>query len=174
MTWSVALLRGIAPTNPAMANANLRAVAESEGLEDVATVISSGNVVFRTDRDPEDVEAALEAAWPRELGFDSMTTLRSQAELETIVELNPFGDREHGAKSYLLVTFSKHPIPPIDIDPADPAVELVGLTEREIFTVTDTTMREGLGVMGRLESGVGKTITSRTWLTVGRILRRMG
>ena len=35
-----ALLRGIAPTNPAMANANLRAVAESEGLEDVATAYS--------------------------------------------------------------------------------------------------------------------------------------
>ncbi|HLV90799.1 MAG TPA: DUF1697 domain-containing protein [Acidimicrobiia bacterium] len=40
MTWYVALLRGIAPTNPAMANANLRAVAESEGLEDVATAYS--------------------------------------------------------------------------------------------------------------------------------------
>lgn len=157
-----------------MANANLRAVATAEGLENVASVISSGNLVFETDRDPADVETALEAAWPRELGFEAMTTLRSRAELEEIVEMDPFAGLTHGPKTYLLVTFSKYPLARIFWDESGPAVELVAVTEREIFTVNDTTLGAGLGGMNRLEDEIGKTITSRTWLTVERILRKMG
>ncbi|MFO7299472.1 MAG: DUF1697 domain-containing protein [Actinomycetes bacterium] len=174
MAWYAALLRGIAPTNPAMSNANLRAVAAAEGLESVATVISSGNLVFETERDPAEVEAALEAAWPRELGFESMTTLRSREDLEAIVALDPFRGLEHGPRSYLLVTFAKHPLPSTFWDAAEQGIDLVGRTDREVFTVTDTTIREGSATMSLLESGVGKQITSRTWLTVGRILARMG
>jgi len=157
-----------------MSNANLRAVAAAEGLESVATVISSGNLVFETERDPAEVEAALEAAWPRELGFESMTTLRSREDLEAIVALDPFRGLEHGPRSYLLVTFAKHPLPSTFWDAAEQGIDLVGRADREVFTVTDTTIREGSATMSLLESGVGKQITSRTWLTVGRILARMG
>ncbi len=163
--------------NPQMRNENLRAVAESVGLENVVSVISSGNLVFDTQRQPEEVEAALEEAWPNLLGFASTTLLRSRADLEDLATLAPFGDLEHGPKNYLLVTFSKHSLPEgtVRMDTSDPAVEVVGATDREIFTVTDTTIREGgLGVMSRLEAELGKTITSRTWLTVGRILKKMG
>lgn len=177
MTKYAALLRGIAPMNPQMRNEKLRAVAQSVGLANVASVISSGNLVFDTNRRPEEVEEAMEEAWPRLLGFESTTLLRSQADLEELEELAPFGNLEHGPESYLLVTFSKYSLPEgtARVDMSDPAVEVVGATDREIFTVTDTTVREGgLGVMSRLEAELGKTITSRTWLTVGRILRKMG
>lgn len=39
----VALLRGIAPTNPNMRNDKLREVFEKPGFKNVQTVISSGN-----------------------------------------------------------------------------------------------------------------------------------
>ena len=45
----VALLRGIAPTNPKMRNNRLREVFEDLGFSNVRTVISSGNVLFETD-----------------------------------------------------------------------------------------------------------------------------
>jgi uncharacterized protein (DUF1697 family) len=63
-----------------MANPRLRAVCEDLGLENVATVISSGNVVFETG--PNDVpglERTLEAAWSGQLGFESTTIIRSAA-----------------------------------------------------------------------------------------------
>lgn len=160
-----------------MANSNLRAVAESVGLTDVASIISSGNLVFQTPLAAVDVEAELEAAWPRELGFDSTTMVRSRDEIETLVDLNPFGDRTHGPDSYLLVTFAKHLLPPDLADSMPPAddIGLVGRTDRELFTVTDTTMRAaGLSTMAWLEADLGKQITSRTWLTIGRILKKMG
>lgn len=47
----VALLRGVTPTNPKMRNENLRGVCVGMGLSDVATVISSGNILFRSGSD---------------------------------------------------------------------------------------------------------------------------
>jgi uncharacterized protein (DUF1697 family) len=178
MTKYVALLRGIGPTNPAMANANLRAVCEDLGLANVSTVISSGNVVFETEvSDRTALEASLEAAWPARLGFESTTILRTQSELATLVEMAPFGRLVHGPSSYLLVTFSKHPLQ-LDFEtpyqPADRDYQVVGATNGEVFTVTDMTSGAAPDVMNWVESQWGKQVSSRTWLTIGRILKRMG
>ena len=164
--------------NPAMANANLRAVCEDLGLANVSTVISSGNVVFETDvSDRAELEASLEAAWPAKLGFESTTILRTQAELENLLQMAPFGDLVHGPSSYLLVTFSKHPLQ-VEFEtpyhPADRDYQVIAATTGELFTVTDMTGGGVPDVMVWVESQFGKQISSRTWLTVGRILKKMG
>lgn len=178
MTKYVALLRGIGPANPNMRNEKLRQVAESVGLEEVATVISSGNVVFETTRnDTAELEQTLEDAWKANLGFDSTTIIRSREELQRLVEMEPFGDREHGRRSYLLVTFCKNPVE-VDFEipyrPPDREYDIVEATTKELFTVTDTTSERTPDVMAWLEGRFGKEISSRTWLTVARILKKMG
>jgi hypothetical protein len=40
--------------------------------------------------------------------------------------------------------------------------------------VSDTTRAEGLGAMAWVEDRFGKQVSSRTWLTVARILKKMG
>ncbi|MFP3915481.1 MAG: DUF1697 domain-containing protein [Actinomycetota bacterium] len=178
MNQYVAFLRGIAPSNPAMKNDNLRAVSESLGLRDVSTVISSGNIVFQSDVDDIGaLEAMMEEAWPARLGFDSTTIIRRRRDLEELVERRPFGDREHGRETYLLVTFSRGPLA-VDFEvphfPPDGGFAVVAATDRELFTVSDTNARKTPDVMSWLESRFGKQISSRTWLTVQRILKRMG
>jgi uncharacterized protein (DUF1697 family) len=164
--------------NPAMSNANLRAVAEDLGLEKVATVISSGNVVFESDTtDRAGLETTLEAAWPEKLGFESTTILRNREELDRLVELAPFGDLEHGPTSYLLVTFSKHPVRvhfDLPYQPPDRDWSIVAATAGELFTVSDTSSSQGLGAMAWVEERFGKQVSSRSWLTVSRILKKMG
>ena len=87
----VALLRGIAPSNPNQRNEKLRSVFEELGFDEVRTVISSGNVLFRSDStDPAELEATLEEAWPAKLGFNSTTIIRSIPDLQQLVELDPF------------------------------------------------------------------------------------
>jgi uncharacterized protein (DUF1697 family) len=87
----VALLRGIHPGNPKMRNEHLRRVVEGLGHTDVATVISSGNVVFAsTIRSRARLEASLEAAWPEQLGFTSTTIVRSRTDLRLLVDGDPF------------------------------------------------------------------------------------
>jgi uncharacterized protein (DUF1697 family) len=176
MAKYVALLRGIGPANPNMRNEKLKEVAEEVGLSNVATVISSGNVVFQTDTDIGELESTLETAWKANLGFESTTIIRSQEALEGLMEFSPFGDLEHGRKSYLLVTFCKRPVE-VDFDipyrPVDRDYEIVAATGSELFTVTDTTSERTPDVMAWIESRFGKQVSSRTWLTVERILKKM-
>lgn len=176
-TQYVALLRGIAPSNQGQSNENFRRVSESLGLENVHTVISSGNVVFETDsKDPAGIESDLEMAWRDELGFESTTILRSRSDLERLVELEPFGDRDHGPETYLLATFAKTRLDydwDFPFQPEGKEYWVVAGTDREIFTVTDTVNSQTPDVMTWVEGQFGKDVTSRTWLTVFRILKRM-
>ncbi|MGD2061304.1 MAG: DUF1697 domain-containing protein [Acidimicrobiia bacterium] len=177
MTRYVALLRGIGPGNPNMRNEKLRGVCEHLGLDNVQTVISSGNIVFDSDRSPTEIETMLEAAWPSRLGFDATTILRSQRELEELAASDPFEGSEHTRETYLLTTFAKRELSYDFSFPHQPEgkdYRMVGGTERELFSVTDTVNGTSLDVMSWLEDTFGKEISSRTWLTVSRILKRMG
>ncbi len=177
MTKYVALLRGIGPGNPRMRNENLRAVCAALGFQHAATVISSGNVIFESASDDvEQLESRLEAAWPSQLGFKSTTIIRSRDHLEALVARSPFGALQHGPQSYLLVTFAKRSLPAkLDLPDGSPGddYQILSATDLELFTVTDTTAERTPDVMTWLERSFGQQITSRTWLTVGRILKRM-
>jgi uncharacterized protein (DUF1697 family) len=172
----VALLRGIAPMNPNQKNGKLRRVFEELGFEDVRTVISSGNVLFQSDStDADEMEAMLEEAWPAKLGFNSTTIIRSIPELQKLVEADPFAGFEHSRETYLLVTFCKR-APKIDFElphqAPGSATQLIAQIGRELFTVTDTTQGSGADAMGWLDKTFEKEITSRTWLTVHRVLKK--
>ncbi len=176
VTRYVALLRGIAPVDPRMRNVRLREVCDALGLRNVATVVSSGNVIFDADTtDTAALEEELQAAWLQRLGFASTTIVRTYEQLVALRDLAPFGDREHGKGTYLLVTFLKHQADqPVATPsaPLGPGFEVVAATDRELFSVSDTTTSQTPDAMAWLERELGKAITSRTWLTVTRILDR--
>ena len=173
----VALLRGIAPTNPNMHGAKLRGVAESLGYANVATVISSGNVVFDADdsQSAGEIERRLEAAWPEQLGFTSTTIVRSGDEIAQLIDANPFGDVEDTKASSLQATFFKHE-PQVDFDvPYTSAAgdyTIVSIADRVACSVVNLTGRTP-DLMRFLEKAVGKEISTRTWKTVHRIQRRL-
>lgn len=177
MTSYVALLRGIGPSNPNMHQSKLCGVVEDLGFADARGVISSGNVVFESDRtDTAQIEADLEAAWPENLGFTSTTVVRSRERLSHLVAADPFGGLEHGRASYLMVTFFKG-APVVDFEfphqPEGKHFMLRGLTDSALFTVADNTEATTPDLMTWLDRQFTKEITSRTWLTVQRILKKM-
>ncbi len=176
MMWA-ALLRGIGPSDPRMRNDNLRSVCLDLGFENVDTVLSSGNIIFETPVDDhEALEGTLEAAWPERLGFDSLTVVRSHGELAEMLERAPFGELHHGGEHYLLATFFKESVEierPLPYRPTAGPFEVVAATDREFYTVSDPTVQRAPDVMTWLQRAYGKRLTSRTWLTVQRIVRRM-
>jgi len=173
----VALLRGIAPTNPNMRNDKLRSVFEKLGFENVKTVISSGNVVFESSsRSVQKLEDSIEKALPKELGFRSTTIIRSQGHLQKLVDKNPFKGTEHSQKSSLNVTFLKKKRKidtkfPYKVDNRD--YTLLGIYDGAICSVIDLTSAKTPDLMVWLEKKFGKEITTRTWKTVERILKAM-
>ena len=164
--------------NPNQRNERLRGVCEDLGLRNVRTVISSGNVVFEADTDDVPaLEADLEAAWLDQLDFKSTTMIRSRSDLQSLTDADPFGGLEHGKTTYLLATFFKNPITvdfalPYTVPDRD--YRIVAATPRELYSVTDTTSAGTPDLMAWLENQFGKDLTSRTWLTVSRILTKMG
>ena len=177
MSTYVALLRGIAPLNPNMRNEKLRGVFEKLGFENVRTVISSGNVVFETpSRAVKKLEESIEKALPEELGFRSTTIIRSKAQIQQLVDKNPFKGMEHSQRSSLNVTFLKNRTSidikfPYKFDNRD--YTLLGMYEGAICSVIDLTSSKTPDLMGWLEKKFGKEITTRTWKTVERILKVM-
>jgi uncharacterized protein (DUF1697 family) len=177
MTKYVALLRGISPTNPSMRNDKLRSVFESLGLLNVKTVISSGNVLFETSlTDTQALEAMIEIALPTQLSFTSATIIRSREQLQQLVDSDPFKGAAHTQKSYLTVTFFKNK-PRIELDfpyrPENKAYKLLGVYDNAICSVVDLTTGRTPDLMSWLEKQFGKQITTRTWKTVGRILKNL-
>ena len=178
MTKYVALLRGIAPTNPNMRNDKLRGVFENLGFENVKTVISSGNVIFESpSRSVKKLEETIESALTEQLGFTSTTIIRSQGQIQKLVDKNPFQGMAHSQRSSLNVTFLKKKRRtnikfPHKIDNRD--YELLGMYDGAICSVIDLTSSITPDLMLWLEKQFGKEITTRTWKTVERILKTMG
>lgn len=173
-----ALLRGIGPSNPNMRNEKLRGVLERQGFDDVASVISSGNLVFRSDEtDIPALESRIEDALHADLEIDSATLLRTAEELEAMIAAEPFGDLEHGRETYLTTTFLKDrgPMPDPPEFARDSGARIVGTDDAHgaIYIVTNTTSTSTPDVMTLLEKAYGKGITTRTWKTVQRITSKM-
>ena len=88
----VALLRGV---NLGKANrvpmAELRALLSGLGYSDVATLLNSGNAVFRADQgNPEAHAARIAEALTRELGVSVPVIVKLADEVEAIVSESPY------------------------------------------------------------------------------------
>jgi uncharacterized protein (DUF1697 family) len=173
----VALLRGIGPGNPNMRNDRLREVFEFLGFSNVRTVISSGNVLFDSDSAAmRAMEAEVEEALPKLLGFESTTIIRSKKQIKDLVDTDPFGNVEHSRETNLNVTFMKRkPRTSLKFPyrPKDRAYTLVAMNGREVCSVIDLTSSKTPDLMVWLEKEFGKEITTRTFKTVERILKRL-
>ncbi|HSX47613.1 MAG TPA: DUF1697 domain-containing protein [Patescibacteria group bacterium] len=168
MTKYVALLRGIGPSNPNMHGGKLKTVLEDLGFKNVQTLISSGNVLFETNsQDISAMETKIEKAWPDKLGFNSTTIIRSQKQLQFLLDQDPYNGAEHSRQSYLLVTFFKSPPSGLKED----YYSVNGVNA--LCSVIDTTTSKTPDFMVKLEKRFGKEITSRTWNTVQRIIKKM-
>ena len=151
-----------------MHGSKLKSVLEELGFGNVQTLLSSGNVLFETDsQDVTAMESRIEEAWPVKLGFNSTTIIRSQAQLQALVECDPYEGAEHNRQSYLLVTFFKRR--PAGLK--ENYYEVKGVNA--LCSVIDTTAAKTPDFMAKLERQFGKDITSRTWNTVLRVLKKM-
>ncbi|MFZ1158488.1 MAG: DUF1697 domain-containing protein [Candidatus Sulfotelmatobacter sp.] len=92
MPTYVAMLRGInlGPHKRVKMEA-LRKSFESAGLRNVQTYIQSGNVVFKAGKTSSaTLRKKIEEQITGDLGFSSLTILRSQEELGKVIKANPF------------------------------------------------------------------------------------
>lgn len=170
MPTYAAFLRGVSPLNAKMSE--LRACFEAAGFTQVRTVLGSGNVVFETRstaRAP--LARKLEAAMQKDLGRVFATTVRSLDELEAVLACDPFKDFRLAPKSKRIVTLlyakpAQRPKLPIELDGA----RILRITGTEIFSAYDPSPK-GPVFMSLIEKTFGKNLTTRTWDTLGKVVK---
>ena len=175
----VALLRGISPSGANMTNDKLRGVFEGLGFTAVGSVLASGNITFRTaEADVASLETRIEEALVSALRVTSRTIIREGSELHSLVDSDPFPGLTHERRTYLTATFLKEAggLPDVMAAQPDPSTRVVRYDRaaRAVLAVTDNSdPGAASGFMSWLERSCGKDITTRSWLAVQRIVRKL-
>lgn len=91
MRTFVALLRAVNVGGTGkLAMADLRAICERQGYEDVRTYIASGNVVFRSGRTEATIKPELQEALIAHAGREVGVIVRTGTEMAGVLAANPF------------------------------------------------------------------------------------
>jgi uncharacterized protein (DUF1697 family) len=164
-----ALIRWIMPGNPQMRNTELCRVIESLGHKNVKAIISSGNVVFSSSQtDEQAIEKQISIVLKDELGIPVPAIVRSQKELKMLEAANPLGAQTHTKNNYLTVIFLMDQAERTLVD--HPDIMALHTSAREQCIVTNPDILPGPKAMQIIEKTYGKSITTRTWKTVERII----
>ena len=174
MITYVALLRGIGPTNPNMHPAKLKSAFEKMGFKNVKTVIVSGNVVFDSqEKEESELEAKIEKALPKLLGFSSNTIVRRKEDIERIIAANPFGERASDAQLYPLISFLRAPLDSFPLPKRGVGYTIPAVYKLEFCTLIERKAVKTPDVMRFFDKHFKKEITSRTWNTLNKIYAKM-
>ncbi|HXS08841.1 MAG TPA: DUF1697 domain-containing protein, partial [Candidatus Krumholzibacteria bacterium] len=166
-----ALLRGVMPTNAKMPE--LKKAFELAGFTDVVTVLGSGNVVFNAPATKEaTLEKKAEAAMQKHLGRSFSTIVRSIESLEKMLASDPYGKFKLKPGSKRVVTFFRVPAAaklklPDEIDGA----RICAIKGTEAFSAYVPGATSPV-FMVLIEKTFGKDVTTRTWETVEKIVRK--
>lgn len=165
-----ALLRGVSPVVSKMSD--LSRAFEAAGFENVATVASSGNVVFRARGTAAALEKKAEAAMAKTLGKTFMTIVRPIADLAALLDRDPFARFDLPRDAKRVVTFfrdrpARIPKLPVTLGKAT----IYAVDDHEILTAY--VRQPGNPVfMTLIEKTFGKDVTTRTWDSVARIVKK--
>jgi uncharacterized protein (DUF1697 family) len=94
VTRYVALLRGVNVGGITVKSAPLAAMARDIGLQDVRTVLASGNLVFSADEEAPALKRRIEKALGDAFGYDAWIVLTTADHVAAIVDAYPFDERE--------------------------------------------------------------------------------
>ncbi|WP_228372512.1 DUF1697 domain-containing protein [Chryseobacterium daeguense] len=97
-----AFLRGVNVKGTNMKMAEVCQVFKDAGMEDVVSVLASGNIVFSSDKKPQDLKKILEKAMSEHFSYEAFLFIKSQEETENIWKNNPF-EKNENLHSYAFV-----------------------------------------------------------------------
>ncbi|WP_312305910.1 DUF1697 domain-containing protein [Chryseobacterium sp.] len=85
-----AFLRGVNVKGTNMKMADVCQVFKDAGMTEVSSVLASGNIVFSSDKNAEDLKVLLEKAMSEHFSYEAFLFIRSQEETEVLWKSIPF------------------------------------------------------------------------------------
>jgi uncharacterized protein (DUF1697 family) len=132
MTLYIALLRGInVGGNNIIPMSKLREMCIISGLTEVRTYIQSGNILFKSNLNEQELTHILENSLETEIGKHIQVIIRTAKELQTVLSKNPFAESN---PSQVGISFFKQLIQENYLkDFTNPGPEEIVVSGREIY-----------------------------------------
>jgi uncharacterized protein (DUF1697 family) len=176
METYISILRGINVSGQKkILMADLKALYEGLDFENVTTYIQSGNVIFKTPKPVSDTDLAkkIESAISKKYGFEVPVIVRTHAEMERILAVNPLLKEKGIDIERLHVTF-------LEEEPASEKVKLIKdldfspdkfvIIKKEVYLHCP----KGYGITkisnNFFESKLKVKATTRNWKTVNKLV----
>lgn len=170
---AAAFLRGVNVGRRAVAMADLRVCVTSLGYEDVGTILQSGTVLFRAGRaSAVRIETELERALLAKLSLETTVCVRSAAQIEAIVQGNPFDRMASDDPSHLVAVVLKAQPSAAAVAAFKRAIagrEQISLGEGVLYVTYPDGIGESKLTAAVLDRALGTVGTARNWNTVRRI-----
>jgi uncharacterized protein (DUF1697 family) len=150
----------------------LRTALVDLGLEDVATYIQSGNVVFRSSRPAAKLQQAIARCIADRFGLETTVIVRTAKELGRITARNPFLADEKGLSRMHVVFLDAAPAKGAagKLDPERSAPDRFRVDGREVFVHYPNGMGRSKLSPGYIERQLGVRGTARNWNTVLKLV----
>ena len=174
----VAFLRGInVGGHHKVPMAELRMELEKLNLENVITILNSGNIIFDASTDNlTKLEKAISGHLEKLFGFPVPTIIRRSETISDLLNNNPFMDVKLTKDIRLYVSFlQKNTDSDLKIPwySADKSFKIIGKNTNTIFSILDLSISKTPKAMGALDRYFGKDITTRNWKTIERIGKKL-
>ncbi len=172
----IAFIRGInVGGNNIIKMDSLKKSFEAAGLKNVKTYIQSGNVIFDSNKkNVLSLTEHIEKQLLEDYGKEIKTIIRTIAQIEELVNLNPFKKKENikDVKFYVLFLYDNIPNSKTFPDVLEKnSSEILGRVKDEIFVASYPTKNGRYGFPSNLtEKKIGTFYTGRNWNTVCKIL----
>ncbi|UOE36914.1 DUF1697 domain-containing protein [Chryseobacterium oryzae] len=89
-----AFLRGVNVKGTSMKMAEVCSVFENAGMDNVISVLASGNIIFNSDKTVEDLKVILEKSMSEYFNYEAFLFIKSKEGIEKILNSNPFEENK--------------------------------------------------------------------------------
>jgi uncharacterized protein (DUF1697 family) len=102
MTKYVAFLRGVNVGGRIIKMVELKQCLEAAGLKNVSTFLQSGNVVFDSDKNEQQLKGLIESTMSETFSYSAKVIVTSMDDLKKIVDNNCYGDAPEDYHQYVI------------------------------------------------------------------------
>jgi uncharacterized protein (DUF1697 family) len=179
MTIHVGLLRAVnLPRHNKIRMADLRAFLTGLGMQDVRSLLQSGNVVFRSaGNSAAQLERTFAAAAAKRLDLEADFFVRTAGEWKAMIAANPFHKEAERDPGHLLVVFLKEAPSPERVAALQSAIkgrEVVRAKGRHAFVVYPDGVGRSRLTSTLIEAKLATRSTGRNWNTVLKLAALAG
>jgi uncharacterized protein (DUF1697 family) len=175
MTTYIGLLRAVnlGPHNR-VGMKDLAALLVKLGMQDVRTLLASGNIVFRSDNgSAEKLEKLFEDTVAKKMKVDTDFFVRSASEWQAIVAANPYSQMAKDDPGHLIMMCLKAAPAAASVDALQKAIkgrETVKAKGRQAYFVYPDGVGSSKLTIKIIEKLLGTNGTARNWNTVLKLL----